>query len=84
MRNYFFAPLDPRLEATAVVVLNALGYIGFKVVTTCGDSKVRNFRLKEFWCPFFILLDEFHTRAGSRAFLTLKGQSHEKVDDIRS
>jgi hypothetical protein len=28
------------LEATAVVVLNALGYIGFKVVTTCGDSKV--------------------------------------------
>jgi hypothetical protein len=32
--------LDNRLEATAVVVLNALGYIGFKVVTTCGDSKV--------------------------------------------
>jgi hypothetical protein len=29
------------LEATAVVVLNALGYIGFKVVTTCGDSKVK-------------------------------------------
>ncbi|XP_023333627.1 uncharacterized protein LOC111705355 [Eurytemora carolleeae] len=28
-----------RLEATAVVVLNALGYIGFKVITTCGDSK---------------------------------------------
>jgi len=28
-----------KLEATAVVVLNALGYIGFKVITTCGDSK---------------------------------------------
>ena len=31
-----------RLEATAVVVLNALGYIGFKVITTCGDTKVQS------------------------------------------
>jgi hypothetical protein len=29
------------IAATSVVVLNALGYIGFKVVTTCGDSQVR-------------------------------------------
>ena len=28
------------IQATALVVLNALGYIGFKVVTTTGDSKV--------------------------------------------
>jgi len=28
-----------RIEATSIVVLNALGYIGFKVVTTCGDSR---------------------------------------------
>lgn len=26
-----------RLECTCIVVLNALGYIGFKVVTTSGD-----------------------------------------------
>lgn len=27
-----------RLECTCIVVLNALGYIGFKVVTTSGDA----------------------------------------------
>ena len=30
-----------RVEATSIVVLNALGYIGFKVISTCGDTKVR-------------------------------------------
>ena len=29
-----------KVEATAIVVLNALGYIGFKVISTSGDSKV--------------------------------------------
>ena len=29
-----------RVEATAIVVLNALGYIGFKVISTSGDKKV--------------------------------------------
>merc|ERR1719483_1461781 len=28
------------IPASPVVVLNALGYIGFKVVSTCGDSEV--------------------------------------------
>merc|ERR1711971_585425 len=27
------------VPASSVVLLNALGYIGFKVVTTCGDSQ---------------------------------------------
>ena len=29
------------LQANPIVVLNALGYIGFKVVSTCGDTEVR-------------------------------------------
>ena len=29
-----------KVEATAMVLLNALGYIGFKVISTCGDKKV--------------------------------------------
>ena len=32
-----------RVEATAIVVLNALGYIGFKVISTSGDKKVGQF-----------------------------------------
>merc|ERR1711936_828880 len=30
---------DISVPASSVVLLNALGYIGFKVVTTCGDSQ---------------------------------------------
>ena len=29
------------VQANPIVVLNALGYIGFKVVSTCGDTEVR-------------------------------------------
>ena len=29
-----------KVEATAMVVLNALGYAGFKVISTCGEKKV--------------------------------------------
>ena len=31
------------VQANPIVVLNALGYIGFKVVSTCGDAEVINF-----------------------------------------
>ena len=35
-----------KVEATAIVVLNALGYIGFKVISTSGDSKVTLFGMR--------------------------------------
>ena len=34
------------LPTSPVVVLNALGYIGFKVISTCGSSQVSNFTLE--------------------------------------
>ena len=35
------------VQANPIVVLNALGYIGFKVVSTCGDAEVHNILLKQ-------------------------------------
>ena len=37
------------VPASSVVLLNALGYIGFKVVTTCGDSQVLS---SDIWVSF--------------------------------
>ena len=33
-------PHGVTMPASPVVVLNALGYIGFKVISTCGQSQV--------------------------------------------
>ena len=38
--SFFLFQHGISVPASSVVLLNALGYIGFKVVTTCGDSQV--------------------------------------------
>ena len=39
-------PHGASLPTSPVVVLNALGYIGFKVISTCGSSQVSNFTVE--------------------------------------
>ena len=39
-------PHGVSMPTSPVVVLNALGYIGFKVVSTCGNCKVSKFSLE--------------------------------------